>query len=485
MRAATELARADSFGDIGPPFYPSEVAPARVALDPLSFLFKFIDNPLSVLPEAVYREKIVQHGARRFGRVAWIVDPALIKDILVDRSEQFAITHIQKRVFGSLGGRGVLTSEGTEWRWQRQTVAPLFRHSELLRYVPAMSRGAEVMLAIWADDRSGGYRAIERDMTRVAFDVIAQTLLPDGGDDLSAQIERASGDYFKSIPWTFTYSFFRLPSWTPHPGRRSMRKSERFLRASMAELIAAGRGTPPKRDDLFTRLSRAKHPETGEAISSEMLLDSLLTFMMVGHESTAKALCWTLYLLSQSETWTEKLQAEIADVAGDAPIGPEHIDRLQLTQQVIKESLRLYPPVPSITRSASSDTVVGGEAVSAGTLINIPIFALHRHSKLWDDPARFDPDRFAPENAARIPRTQFMPFGAGPRTCIGGSFAQIEITAVIATLLRKARFRLQPGYVPTPLSRVTLSAKGGMPMRIEMRKRAGRPQTLRRREPAL
>jgi cytochrome P450 len=335
------------------------------------------------------------------------------------------------------------------------------------------------MLAIWAEDRSGGYRAIERDMTRVAFNVIAQTLLPDGGDDLSAQIEQANGDYFKSIPWTFTYSFFRLPSWTPHPGRRRMRQAERFLRESMAQLIAGGRSGPSKRDDLFTRLSRAKHPETGEAIGSEMLLDSLLTFMMVGHESTAKALCWTLYLLSQSEIWTEKLQAEIAEVAGDEPIGPEHIDRLQLTQQVMKEALRLYPPVPSITRYASSDITIGGEEVKAGTLINIPIFALHRHEKLWDDPGRFDPGRFAPDRAMRIPRTQFMPFGAGPRTCIGGSFAQIEITAVIATLIRNARFHLQPGYAPTPLSRVTLSAKGGMPMSVELGKAADRPQASR------
>jgi len=188
--------------------------------------------------------------------------------------------------------------------------------------------------------------------------------------------------------------------------------------------------------------------------------------------------------LSQSETWTQKLQAEIAEVAGDAPIGPEHIDRLQLTQQVMKEALRLYPPVPGITRYAKNDITLGGEQVKAGTLINVPIFALHRHEKLWDDPARFDPDRFAPDRERRIPRTQFMPFGAGPRTCIGGSFAQIEITAVIATLIRNARFHLQPGYVPTPLSRVTLSAKGGMPMRVELGKAARQATRAAAYEPA-
>jgi cytochrome P450 len=451
------------------PFYPSTVKAPSDPLKLFPFLLKFISNPLLVIPEAVYREKIVQYG-RRVGRVAWVIDPALIKDVLIDRSDLFPITPLQKRVLGPLGGKGVLTSEGAEWRWQRQMAAPLFRHAELLRYVPAMSSAAEAMLATWSGDASGGYRAIDRDMTRLTFRVISHTMLPGGDDHIGAAIERASGDYFGPISWSFVYRFFRLPSWVPHPGRRRMLRAGKFLRTSVAELIAARKASPANRNDLFSRLSQAKHPETGEPISADLLLDSLLTFMMVGHETTAKALTWILYLLSQSEDWAEKLRDEIETVAGSGPIGPEHIDRLQLTQQVVKEALRLYPPVPSITRHAATDLELGGQRILAGTLINIPIFVLHRHRSIWRDPDCFDPNRFAPEAEAKIARTQFMPFGAGPRTCIGAAFAMIETTAVLATLIRGARFRLKTIHMPTPVSRVSLGPRGGMPMRVELRR---------------
>lgn len=453
------------------PFYPSSVKAPSDPLKLFPFLFKFISNPLLVIPEAVYREKIVQYG-RSVGRVAWVIDPALIKDVLVDRSDLFPITPLQKRVLGSLGGNGVLTSEGAEWRWQRQLAAPLFRHTELLRYVPAMTSAAESMLATWASDTSGRYRAIDKDMTGLTFRVISQTVLPGGNDVIGAAIERASGDYFGPISWTFTYRFFHVPTWVPHPGRRRMLRAEKFLRTSVAELIAARKANPANRNDLFTRLSAAKHPETGTPMGDDLLLDSLLTFMMVGHETTAKALTWALYLLSESEDWAQKLRDEIETVAGNEPIGAEHIDRLQLTQQVVKEALRLYPPVPSITRHAATDVELGGQRVLAGTLINIPIFVLHRHRSIWRDPDRFDPNRFAPEAEAKIARTQFMPFGAGPRTCIGSSFAMIEAIAVLATLIRGASFRLKAAHMPTPVSRVSLGPKGGMPMRVEVRRPA-------------
>lgn len=450
------------------PFYPSSVTAPSEPLRLFPFLLKFISNPLLVIPEAAYREKIVQYG-RSVGRVAWVIDPALIKDVLIDRSALFPITPLQKRVLGPLGGKGVLTAEGAEWRCQRQIAAPLFRHTELLKYVPAMSSAAEAMLATWAGDASGGYRAIDKDMTRLTFNVISQTVLPGGDDHIGAAIEQASGDYFGPISWTFVYRFFNVPQWMPHPGRRRMLRAEKFLRTSVAALIAARQANPTSRNDLFGWLSEAKHPETGAPLGAELLLDSLLTFMMVGHETTAKALTWSLYLLSESEDWAERLREEIETVAGNEPIGPEHIDRLQLTQQVVKEALRLYPPVPSITRQAATDLELGGQHIAAGTLINIPIFVLHRHRSIWRDPDRFDPNRFAPDAEAKVGRTQFMPFGAGPRTCVGASFAMIEATAVLATLIRGARFRLKDVHRPTPVSRVSLAPKGGMPMRVEVR----------------
>jgi cytochrome P450 len=151
-------------------------------------------------------------------------------------------------------------------------------------------------------------------------------------------------------------------------------------------------------------------------------------------------------------------------VVGDAAVDAEHLDRLVVTRAVLKEAMRLYPPAPVMTRLAGEDLTLGGKLVRAGTTVVIPIFAVHRHRKLWNDPDRFDPERFTPEREAKYARTQFMPFGFGPRTCIGGTFAMMEATAILATLVRRARFEWDGVHAPEPLSRVTLRPKGGMPL---------------------
>ena len=191
------------------PFYPSTVKAPADPLKLFPFLFKFISNPLLVVPEAVYGEKIVQYG-RRVGRVAWVNDPALIKDVLLDRSELFPITPLQKRVFGPFGGKGVLTSEGAEWRWQRQwrhrfSVMP--NSLDMCRRCPVPRRPC------WQHGRrsSGGDRSIDKDMTRLTFRVISDTILPGGDEHIGAAIERASGDYFGPISWAFVYRFFHMP----------------------------------------------------------------------------------------------------------------------------------------------------------------------------------------------------------------------------------------------------------------------------------
>jgi cytochrome P450 len=180
-------------------------------------------------------------------------------------------------------------------------------------------------------------------------------------------------------------------------------------------------------------------------------------------------LTWTLYLLSREPEWEQRLLAEITAVAGNATITAEHIDKLTLTTAVIKESMRLYPPAPQIGRTALKDCAFGDQRVAAGTQVTIPIYAIQRHRKYWTDPDRFDPNRFSPENEAKISRYHYMPFGAGPRICIGMAFAIMEATAILATMLRAANFKADPGFDPTPLARVTLVPKGGMPMTVRLR----------------
>jgi cytochrome P450 len=221
-------------------------------------------------------------------------------------------------------------------------------------------------------------------------------------------------------------------------------------------------------DDLLGRLLAARDPETGEPMGDENLVDNLLTLLEAGHETTAKALTWCLYLLARAPEWQQRVREEVIAVTGGAPVDGSHIDKLALTQRVLKEAMRLYPPAPVLSRLSPKATTLGGHELKAGTNIVMPIFAIHRHRRLWEDPDRFDPDRFLPDREARYWRTQFMPFGAGPRICIGMSFAMAEATAILATLVRGARFEWDGKHLPEPVSRVTLRPKGGMPLKVSL-----------------
>jgi len=214
---------------------------------------------------------------------------------------------------------------------------------------------------------------------------------------------------------------------------------------------------------------RARDPETGQTMNDEQLIDNLLTFYLAGHETTARALAWTLYLISQSPEWAAALEEEVARVTGGGPVEGAHLERLVLVQQVLKESMRLYPPVPLINRQCVAAARLDGVEVLPGATVVMPIYAMHRHAKRWEDPDAFDPARFAPERESKIPRYQYIPFGAGPRICIGMAFAMLEATAMLATLLREARFAPVPGHEPTPVARVTLQPGGGLPLQVTLR----------------
>ncbi len=248
-----------------------------------------------------------------------------------------------------------------------------------------------------------------------------------------------------------------------------MRRAERRMRDAVGDLVRARRAAPSQRDDLFARLLGAKDPETGRPMSDEQLVDNLLTFLLAGHETTAKALTWALYLVARAPAWEARMVEEIEHVAGGGPITAEHISRLTIVTQVLKEAMRLYPPAPVLTRIAKEPMEIGGKHVDAGSLIVMPIFAIHRHRRLWQDPDRFDPDRFAPEREQHYSRYQFMPFGAGPRICVGASFALIEAVAMLATFVRAAHFEVPAGHDPVPISRVTLRPRGGMPLKVWLR----------------
>ncbi len=462
--ASVALARSEAAPRLPAPasIAPGITPPAR-PLNRLTFVSRFVRNPLLVVPQAVYEQDFVRYGGSI--PIAWVSGPDLIKGILLDQRDKFQKL-VQIRILGPLLGKGILTSEGNDWKWQRQTSAPMFRHNELMTFVPAFVRATNDLLARWRQAPAGGVRNVERDMTRVTFDVISATLLPSADSTVGVAVEHSAGLFQKAGAWSLLYSVANAPKWLPRPGRSAQQQAIAMLRTSVAAMLQEQRAGKRTGDDLMHRLMQARNPETGAPMTDEQLIDNLLTFYLAGHETTAKALTWTLYLLARSPEWTSVLKEEVARVTGGGPVTAEHIDKLVLTQQVVKESMRVYPPVPVMSRQAAAATSLGPHAIQAGTSLVIPIYAIQRHRERWQNPDMFDPTRFAPDKEAGISRYQYMPFGAGPRICIGMAFSMIEATAMLATMLQAARFEPVEGYEPVPVARVTLVPKGGMPLKV-------------------
>jgi cytochrome P450 len=447
---------------------PPRIVPPAKRLGRMRFAATFLRNPLEVVPQAAYEEDFVPFGGARAPR-AWITSPALVKAVLLDQRDKFC-KRTQIRLLSPLLGSGILTSEGAEWRWQRQAASPVFRPESLATFVPAFVRAAEARLAEWRRAPDGAAQPVDAEMTRATFDVIAATLLPSADPTLPAAIQKSVAMLSAAGGWDLLFASLNLPAWLPHPGMASSVRAMKTLRSRVADVVRERRAAAgPEGADLTRRLIDARDPETSQAMSDERLVDNVLTFYLAGHETTAKALTWTLYLLARSRQWSQALADEVERVAGSEEVTAAHAEKLVITQQVLKESMRLYPPVPIMSRQAIADVEIEGHAIRAGTSLLIPIYAVHRHERRWDDAHAFRPERFSPENEPAIPRYQYMPFGAGPRVCIGRAFAHLEATAMLATFVRAAEFEPVEGPEPVPVARVTLLPKGGLPLRVRWR----------------
>lgn len=448
-----------------PALYPPAIVPP-VSQGRVRQILRFIRNPIAALPLAVYEQRLVRDSYQP-ERYIWTADAEHIAQVLLEDAGKFLKTPVDKRIFKPAIGQGILTSEGAIWRWHRKAAAPLFRYSELLQYVPAMTAAARRQVATWQSIRnSGALRAVDHDMTSVTFDVISNTILAGCGAGDSAVIQHSGEAFLDPISWEIVYALLHIPVWMPFPGKRRMLKGAAMLREAVGRLVIARRAESDHGGDILGRLLDARHPETGKGMPDDEIIDNLATFLLAGHETTARALTWTLYLLARSPVWQQRVRDEVRAVAGDAPIAAEHVERLLVTSQVLKESMRLYPPAPVISRMAAEAVKLGNEIIAKGAIVIIPIFALHRHRSLWDDPDRFDPDRFLPEREAMMARTQYIPFGFGPRICIGASFAMLEAKILLAEFIRGASFDWDGKHMPEPISRVTLRPKGGMPLRV-------------------
>jgi cytochrome P450 len=442
------------------------IEPPDQPLPLLSLLRTLADNPLKAWPRAFYRERCFRwRGLRR--DTLFVMAPDLIREVFVHQVDNFEKGEIPLRMLVPLFGDSIGTAHGPRWRWQHRAAAPFFRQDQIRKFVPAMLAAAERTRDRWRAHPSGVEIDVGREMMRTTFDIIFNTLFSEPYSIDCDLIEQSISTYTESLSWIFALAMLGAPSWVPYPGVRKARRALKDLYRLLDSLIVETKRCPFNADDLPSVLTHATDPETGKPMNDQDVRYNLLTFMAAGYETTALALTWTFYLLSLHPEIEQRVKKETTDATRGGPLGAEHIEALSYTTRVIQESMRLYPPVPTLMRTAGQDTHLGNEKVRKGTLVVVPVYALHRHVAFWPRPDEFDPNRFEPERAKGRDRYSYLPFGAGPHTCIGQAFGQLAAAAVLATLLNSFQLRLRSGYIPEPRLRLTLRPAGGMPMRIE------------------
>ncbi len=451
---------------LDPDFIPFQPPPQPLGLRGLPMLWR---NYIQTIPRAGY-EAGVTRVQTRWSDVLLVCEPDVIGEILVEKADAFGRDPATRRSFKPVvGDNSIFVAEGAEWRWQRRAVAPIFRHETILSFVPVFAEMAQRQVDRWRQAAPNRPVDAAAAITRTTFDIIVETMLG-GSERLDAErYGRALTENFNTIPWHLIYTMFSIPEWMPFPNRARAMQARDFLHQDIHRLVAIRRAKPSSEPDLLDLLLSARDPETGRSMSNGEVVNNLLTFIAAGHETTAVALTWTLWLLSKDQASQQRVFDEVVAVAGDAPIAASHLERLLFCRQVIQEAMRLYPPAPGIGRLPNTPMKLGGVQISERTRIHIPVFALHRNTRLWEWPNAFDPDRFSPERVKTRSRYAFLPFGGGPRICIGASFATVEAAVILAVLVRAFRFQPLAAHKPKPVAKVTLRPEGGMPLLISER----------------
>jgi cytochrome P450 len=456
--------------DASPPSAPVLAGP-RVPQRPLT-LFQFLrvlrDDFLATMRAEAYTADILER--RLFWiRTFFVNDPGAIKHVLLDNAANYHKTEIARRLLEPGLGRGLLTSEGETWRRHRRIMAPAFDHRSIVSYAPIMTEIAENLLGEWDALPARAEIDVATAMMHATLLIISRTMFSSDSDDIVGVVEGGVHRYQAQVRPGLV-DILGLPRWLSSSHRAGAIFTE-FDKMIDRLITARGRAGDAQPKDLLARLIAARDEETGGAMTAQEVRDQVVTIFMAGHETTAVALTWTWYLLSLHPVVEAKLHAELAAVLGGRTPRHEDLAKLPYARMVIEESMRLYPPAHTLSRVAIAEDEVLGHRIPKGAQILIAPWLLHRHAKLWEEPQRFDPDRFDPKHTARRHRFAYIPFGAGPRICIGAAFAMAEAVLILATLAQRYRLRLKPGFPVEPQGLITLRPRYGMRMVLEQRGR--------------
>ncbi|MDO1584683.1 cytochrome P450 [Rhizobium oryzicola] len=460
------------------PFEPPAPVPRTVPPSRLEIIRTVLRNPLELWGEPSYTLPWID--TKFFSeRTIIINDPGLIRHVLVDNAANYEMSEIRQLILRPILRDGLLTAEGQVWKRSRKAMAPVFTPRHAKGFAGKMLAKSEEYAEKYADiGLDGRVTDISVDMTEITFNILSETLF-------SGEIVTASNNFSDDVDNLLhrmgrvdPMDLLRAPPWVPRltriGGKKVLGKFREIVRLTMEKRtgrMAADRaGTP---DDFLTLLLELAGPD---GLTLDEIEDNILTFIGAGHETTARALAWTLYCVANAPHVREAMEEEIDRVTASGADPVDWLDLMPNVRAAFEEALRLYPPAPSINRAAIEDDVwtsPDGKSVriEAGTTALVMPWTLHRHQLYWEKPRAFLPERFLPENRCKIHRFQYLPFGAGPRICIGATFAMQE--AVIALAVLMGRYRFDPTHEtnPWPVQKLTTQPRDGLPMRVSRRQR--------------
>jgi cytochrome P450 len=448
------------------PLVPPSPARAPDTMTAFGRLKAMRESPIGTWGQRAYEEDIVR--GRFIGRASFILNtPDAIRHVLVDNYENYTRTPAGIRVLRPMLGEGLLIAEGRAWKHQRRTLAPAFTPRAVASLVPHMIAATDETIAK-LQAASGAPVDLREAMQRMTLEIAGRTMFSFGMERHGAALRDFVMDYGERLARPHLLDLILPVSWpTPQDFARARFRKQwtRFVAMLMAERRAAGKneGAPPR--DLFDLMGAARDPETGAAFTDEQLGDQVATMILAGHETTATALFWSLYLLALDPSTQDELAAEVTGAAVNDALD---VERLKFTRAVIDETMRLYPPAFLIARAAAGPDTIAGFPVKKSDVILIAPWLLHRHEKLWHDPNAFVPSRFMPP-APPPDRFAYLPFGVGARVCIGAHFALVEATLALARMIAAFRVELVDKQPVMPIGVVTTQPDRSPMFRITRR----------------
>jgi cytochrome P450 len=457
-------------------FEPPPLKPASL----LAIVRSTKGNPFEIIPLKAYEQPF--YFSKSFlAPVLMVNDPEGVRRVLLDNVANYPKNDLEIEFFSAMFGEGLLSAPAHKWRIHRKVMAPSFGTRTVESYAATMVETTLAFAQHWDALPESAEMDIAVEMKALTLKIICRTMFSSDAEELAAHAGEA-------LEFTQASLEFGLLDILPLIGRWRIQRKQDAIRAHFKNMDAAIYRLISEREkhrdeapqDFLTRLVAAKDPDDGAGLNATEVRDEVITIFMAGHETTAVTMTWVWYLLSQHPAEEELLHQELDTVLGGRLPTAEDLPNLPYTRMVIEETMRVYPPAPGLSmREAKEADELCGFKVTPGLQVMVSPWILHRHRRLWDDPERFDPGRFTAESSAKRPRFAYLPFGGGPRVCIGATLAMTEAILILAILAQRFRLRLKEGQKVTLQTRITLRPKNGMMTLLEHRRQRSHPDSSR------